>query len=159
LPYATPLIGTFLLAPCYLAVARDCERILRSPLEFVAESRYPEINERRQSHWYPVGRLADGVEIQFLHYASQDEAADKWARRLERTAFDRLFFKLSADKDRFEDADLAAFDALPIRKIAFSAKLHPGLKSVVTIPDYTVDGKLLYPIALAHFDIVAWLNG
>ena len=158
LPYETPLIGTFVMGPCYMRLVTDAPRILTSKLEFVAHSRYAEINERRATQWYPIGRLSDDVEIQFLHYRSQEDAQAKWARRLVRSHFDRLFFKLSADKDRFVDADLVQFDALPINKVAFSERSHPNLTSVITTPNYTPDGKAMYAISLERFDIVAWLN-
>jgi len=160
LPFDTPLIGTFIMAPCFLRIAADAERILRSPLAFVPASRFEEVEELKRG-WrpFPTGTLDDGrVEIQFMHYGSEDEARSKWERRVERSHFDRLFFKLSGDKDRFGDAEFAAFDALPIRKIAFSAKSRPGLSSVITIPGYDRDGKTMYKITLAHFDVVNWLN-
>lgn len=160
LPFDTPFIGTFVMAPCFLTICGDAERILRSPLQFVPASRYEEVEQLKRG-WrpFPTGTLDDGrVEIQFMHYGSQAEAAAKWARRVERSHFDRLFFKAAGEKDRFTDRELAAFDALPLRKVAFSANPHPELASVVTIPNYDRDGKTMYRLTLPHFDVVDWLN-
>jgi uncharacterized protein (DUF1919 family) len=160
LPFDTPLIGTFLVDPCFIALCHDPEIILRAPLRFVESSRYEHVNMLRKKKWFPTGTLGDTVEVQFLHFTSEAEALEKWNRRLGRSHFDRLFFKFSADNDPIIDpAHLAAFDALPLRKIAFSNGKHLGsYESVITIPEYIVDGKSMYPISLKHFDIVAWLN-
>jgi uncharacterized protein (DUF1919 family) len=109
---------------------------------------------------FPIGVLDGGeLEVQFMHFASENEAAEKWSRRLGRTHFDRLFFKFSANSDPTFDIEyLRRFDALDIRKIALSKTSYPEFPSVVTIPEYIVDGKAMYPISLRHFDIVNWLD-
>jgi uncharacterized protein (DUF1919 family) len=159
LPYATPLVGTMIAAPCYMTLIADCASILSSRLRFTGVSRHPFVQALRKKRWFPTGVLDCDVEIQFLDYDSIIDARAKWDRRLARVDYDRLFFKLSGDKDLFTDRDLRVFDALPLaRKIAFSANPHPELATVVTIPDYLLDGKSMYARTLPHFDVVAWLN-
>ncbi|GAC1399135.1 MAG: DUF1919 domain-containing protein [Vulcanimicrobiaceae bacterium] len=161
LPFQTPLIGTFLAGPCYMRLVSDCSRILRSPLDFTTESRYAYVRElKAQSGSFPTGLLDDGnVEIHFLHYPSEAIAAAKWNKRVERIVDDRLFFKLSGDKDEFTDEDYATFDALPLEhKIALSKHPHAELASVLHVPDWVKDGKFMYERSLRLFDIVDWLN-
>jgi len=97
LPYRTPLIGTFVAGPCFMRLARDAARILRSPMSFATESRYAYVQELKVDHGYfPTGLLDGGeVEIHFLHYPTDAEASAKWSKRVQRIVDDRLFFKLS----------------------------------------------------------------
>lgn len=159
LPYATPLIGTFVVAPCFVQLARNPKRLLQSDLRFTPRSKYAYYDAKRAAERpYPIGVLGDAVEIHFLHYASDEEARTKWYRRLERTNLDRLFFKFSLDNDPFPcSEELRTFAALPIRKVIFSKENH-RVDGVVRIPSYVVDGKSMYLRSLPHFDVVRWLN-
>lgn len=159
LPFQSPYIGTFLVAPCFMKLVHDVKRITTSPLTFVERSRYDYINQLKENRPFPTGLLDGNVEIQFLHYASEDEAAEKWRRRVGRSHFNRVFLKLSADKDLFTVQDLRTFDALSnSHKIAFSRNAHPDISSVVHIPEYVNDGCLMYEISLRHLNIIDWLN-
>jgi uncharacterized protein (DUF1919 family) len=161
LPFNTPLIGTFVSAPCFLSIAENPEKILSAPITFREISKYDYIEETkaRYGRRFPTGVLADDVEIHFLHYESTAEAKAKWTRRASRINFERLFFKLSADKDLCTDEIIRAFDQLAIRKLVLSSEPHPDQPSVVTTSNYTIDGKSMYAISVEHFDIVEWLNG
>jgi uncharacterized protein (DUF1919 family) len=161
LPFKTPLVGTFVVGPCFMRLIADCLRILRSPMSFATESRYAYVRESKaRLGYFPTGLLDENkVEIQFLHYKSDADALAKWNRRVKRVVEDRLFFKLSGDKDELTDDDYRVFDMLPLKhKIALSKRPHPGLKSVVHIPDWHHDGKLMYERSLRHFDVTGWLN-
>ena len=43
---------------------------------------------------YPVAKLGD-IEVYFMHYHSEEEAAEKWYRRIKRINPDHMIFKLS----------------------------------------------------------------
>ena len=160
LPFETPFIGLFIAGPCFIALCEDFERIVTSPLRFASKSKYPDVMIKQESKKFPIGILDDGVEIHFLHYATEAEAADKWARRVERIAYDRLFFKISADSDfPFTDDELRRFDALPYaRKFIFTTRTLPDVKCAITTPDYLRDGKLMYERTHTYVDMAAWLN-
>jgi uncharacterized protein (DUF1919 family) len=157
LPFSTPLIGTYLCAPDFMALS-ERPALLRAPLRFASRSRHDAVNAKREERSHPIGLIGDGIEIQFLHFGSEEEARAKWERRSARMHFDRLFFKASIGKDGWTDEHLRVFDALPIRKVAFAPKPYPDLANVVHVVAYTLDGKELYSASLAHFDIVTWLN-
>jgi uncharacterized protein (DUF1919 family) len=161
LPFGTPLIGTFVAGPCFMRLLTDCGRILRSSMSFAPRSRYAYVREMQDKKYFPTGLLDDGnVEIHFLHYQSPAEVQAKWSKRIKRIIDDRLFFKLSGDKDEFTADDYRTFDRLPLRhKVALSKDPHPDFPSVIQVPDWNIDGKLMYERSLRHFDIVAWLNG
>ena len=67
-------------------------------MRFKQSSRYEAANEFRRRIPYPIGVLGDNIEIQFSHYATEEEAAEKWARRSQRINFGRLYFIFS-DRD------------------------------------------------------------
>lgn len=76
LPFATPLIGTFVAGPCFMRLAADCSRILRTPLSLATDSRYAYVRDlKARKGYFPTGLLDGGnVEIHFVHYATDAEA-------------------------------------------------------------------------------------
>jgi len=160
LPFTTPFIGLFIAGPCYMRMVSDFKRIVQSPLRFIEKSKYPDVVPIQERRPHPTGLLDDDVEIHFLHFDSQHDAATKWNKRVERIAYDRSYFKISADSDMpFSDAELHAFDALPHRhKLVLTKRTLPTVSCAVTIPEYIGDGKLMYDVSMKYFDIVEWLN-
>ncbi|WP_245150281.1 DUF1919 domain-containing protein, partial [Streptococcus pneumoniae] len=49
--------------------------------------------------------LLDDIELHFLHYADEEEATQKWNRRLERIHWDNLYFK-------FNDNDACTYELM-----------------------------------------------
>ena len=160
LPFTTPFIGLFIAGPCFTRLVSDFKRIVESPLRFIETSRYPDVVPIQQRKPHPTGVLDDGVEIHFLHFDSEHDAATKWNKRVERIAYDRSYFKISADSDMpFTDAELQTFDALPHRhKLVLTKRTLRSVSCALTIPDYNGDGKLMYDVSMKHFDIIDWLN-
>jgi uncharacterized protein (DUF1919 family) len=167
IPYQTPFVGLFLAPTCYLTLIGRLRWFLAQPLRFVRESRHAAVNalRERQGLTYPIGSLGDEVEVQFLHYASEAEAAEKWKRRAQRvtSADSRLFFKF-CDHGGINPRHLATFDAAPVaHKVCFVAQPAPQLKSAVLIPDtsdrHVPDGIALATISPRYFDAAGWING
>ncbi|MHC5830493.1 MAG: DUF1919 domain-containing protein, partial [Nostoc sp.] len=84
LQYTTPFVGLFILAPCYLKLLSNLSYYLQSDLLFQQHSKYPEVEYKRldKDNNYPLGVLRDEIEIHFLHYDNQEEAHNKWQRRI-----------------------------------------------------------------------------
>lgn len=91
-PYNTPFVGLFLYGPDYARLLGDLDRNVRGPLDF-GSSRWV------SAPTYPVGLLADEIEIHFLHYGSAEQARDTWHRRSARMDWDELRIKLSTGKE------------------------------------------------------------
>lgn len=152
-------------APDYLQLLSNLQCYLAAPLRFVEHSKYDVANRARvEGKCYPIGLLADDVEIHFQHYASVNEAQEKWARRLARVNWDNLFYSFT-DKDLCTEEMLSAFDQLPYgHKVCFTARNHPDLASVVWIDEcadqpYVTDIYTHRKLVWRHFDAIDWLNG
>lgn len=165
--YQTPCVGVFFSPPCYLTLLSRFRWFLSQPLRFVGNSRHQYINVMRNEHnlRYPIGCLAGEVEVQFLHYLSESEAAEKWLRRSERVCANdaQLFFKF-CDRDGCTKDDLAAFERLPLQhKVCFVSRPAPHLRSAVFIPglkeSQVPDGQTLSRISPRYFDAAGWING
>lgn len=118
------------------------------PLKFSVNSKLP----------YPIGVL-DDVEIQFLHYKTEQEATEKWSRRKQRINLNNLFITYSDDGDKnFEEDYFNRYKKLPFEhKLFFSAKPREST------PDCTVITHNWSSEARSRryeksFDAVKWLN-
>ena len=70
---------------------------------------------------YPIGYLEyDGhdVEIEFLHYKSEDEAREKWTRRCKRINWDDLLV-VGSEVDECTKEDVENFVSLPYERKYF----------------------------------------
>jgi hypothetical protein len=119
--YNSPTVGLWIDNDSYREFCRRFPSIVREPLR-----RDDELSARLG---YPVGDLS-GVKIMFLHYATFEEAAASWARRVKRINYDKVLFictarddleSVSPESDGTFDADhLASFRALNYPRVLFT---------------------------------------
>lgn len=166
IPYQTPFVGVFLTPECYIKLISRLRWHLLQNLIFVKNSRYAYINQMRlkQLNFYPIGLLGGEIEIHFLHYSSENEALDKWSRRVKRVSNDdsRLFFKF-CDRDGCSLEQIRAFDRASFaNKVFFASKKYDGIKSSVFIPNCTEgqvpNGLHLSSISHRFFDAARWIR-
>ena len=151
--YNTPTLGLFIMGPDMNEFLLHLKHYLtESKIEFQSHSKWACMDEHRArwKHWYPIGWLDGGkVEIHFLHYHTEEEAAEKWYRRAARVNFDRLMVIVSQQNLSTRE-DVEAFDRLPIaNKYIFSADDVPG-KSVIYMPEFAGQGKVGDPYRKGH---------
>jgi uncharacterized protein (DUF1919 family) len=160
-PYLTPFAGVFLMAPCYLRLLEDLRGHLAHPPRRAVESRYGSV---RHVHGhplpYPLGLLGDGVEVHFLHYATWEEALDKWVRRTARIRWDRLFVKFGDQNESTADL-VRRFLALPFeRKVCLTNRAGMAGEGVVALggegPTTRLQEDMEYR---GHLDVPDWLCG
>lgn len=163
LPYTTPIVGLYFYARDYVKFVKGIRHYLDLPLQFTDISKYREVNIVRKKLAYPVGVLED-VEVQFLHYKTNEEALEKWNRRKKRVNFDNLYLKFD-DRDGADLELIKEFDQIENvkNKVVFAAQNHIGVKSLIYLPEYEKEGVVgdLYTnraIYRKHFDVVKWLN-
>lgn len=124
--YNTPTLGLFIMGPDMNEFLLHLKHyLLESKIEFQSHSKWSCMDERRArwSHWYPIGWLDGGkVEIHFLHYHTEQEAAEKWYRRAKRVDFNNLIVLVSQQNLSSVD-DIIEFCKLPIQnKYIFSSE-------------------------------------
>ena len=150
--YNTPTLGLYFMYPDYIEFLQHLEYYLKEArIEFVERSKYPLGNERhaKWKHWYPIGLLDGKVEIHFLHYHTEEEAADKWYRRAARVNFDNLLV-IGMDQNLCTVEDIKAFDRLPFkRKVFFSSRDVEG-DSIVFMKEFAGQGKVGDPYRKGH---------
>lgn len=164
-PYRTPFVGLFIPPEGYLTLVENFSDFIRAPLTFVQESRSPALNQWRKAErlTYPIGRLGGEVEINFQHYASEAEAAEKWRRRCERIVPDsaRWFFKFD-DRDDADAEQIEAFCGLPLaNKVCFTATAYSCDTVVVAAEPgraHVPDGVTLSKISPRYFNTMQWLS-
>ena len=147
LSYQSPFINLLIFAPDYIEFLENFSPDMLNKISFIEHknSKHKEemikLNIYEQN--YPIGFLDDKYELHFLHYTSQEDAKDKWLRRVKRMNFDKLIFKFS-DGDKFEDSMAKRFDDLNFKnKICFTAKEHKNLDSVVNLEKFR-DGERVH---------------
>ena len=163
LRYNTPTVGLFFYAEDYIRFLEGFNEYVNEPLRFKKESRHLRTQDFfRKFHKYPIGVLGNDIEIHFNHYKNEEEAEEKWSRRIARINFENLFFVFS-DRDEFQPQYLRRFEILPYEnKIFFSCKPWPAAKSVVFVKDYECDSQVgdafRERVYEKYVDIVKWLN-
>ena len=150
--YNSPTLGLYFFADDYMEFLSNLKYYLtEAKLVFLDQSRHPLANERRAKwlHWYPIGLLGGKVEIQFLHYHTEHEAADKWYRRAQRVNFDKLLV-IGMEQNLTTLDHIKFFDTLPFKdKIFFSSKKLQELKSNCYIDVFTEQGEVGDPYRCA----------
>lgn len=135
LPKESPTVGMFFMAKDYIEFLSDLKGYLYGKLTFIKpeQSRWknaPQLAEDKRFGSYPVGLLSNGkkdIEIFFLHYNNEQEAREKWERRINRINWDRLLIKFN-DQNGCTDKSVRDFMALPFtNKIFFTCKEWPGI--------------------------------
>ena len=124
-------------------------------MTFVKESKYIKDFDNA----YPLA-LLDDIELHFLHYADEEEATQKWNRRLERIHWDNLYFKFN-DNDACTYELMKEFEELPYKsKVIFSSKNYSELPSLVHFKSAEKQGHVGIDLKTYHryFNAVTWLN-
>lgn len=160
MPYLSPFAGLFIFAEDYIRFLNDLKGYLREELVFID----PNLSRYRQ--WasqdpafgkYPIALLRD-IEIHFLHYHSQEEAHEKWVRRVKRINFDDLLIKFS-DRDGCTEDMIAQFDKLDFpKKVCLTVKPYP-YACCFQMPDSPEPiPKDEWKVFLAHTNLTSFLN-
>ena len=140
--YNSPTLGLYIWGPDYIEFLSHLEYYLKEArIEFVEHSKYSigDIRRAQWSHWYPIGLLGGKVEIQFLHYYTEEEAAEKWYRRASRVNWNKLMI-IGMEQNLCTLNDIYAFDKMPFdNKYMFTSRNLPFLKSNIYLHEF--DGR------------------
>ena len=159
-PFNTPFIGLMLMSPCYLKLLENPKYYVGLPLNFKKDSKYASMQKLKAGISFPLGMLGDtGIEIQFLHYASEDIAREKWERRVKRIDWDNLFIKYDCGKDYADKHSVEKFLSLPYEHKLVFGKEDFGRKEVYVIKNYSLDAVVQFRNCFLNFNPVKWLSG
>lgn len=154
--YNSPTLGLYFMYPDYIEFLSKLEHyLLESKITFMEHSKYALGDERRAKrtishHWYPICLLDGKVEIHFLHYHTEQEAAEKWYRRAARVNFDNLFV-IGMEQNLCTEKDIVDFDKLPFKnKFIFTTRNLSDLKSNIFIKEFDGKGEVGDPYKKAH---------
>lgn len=157
LPFLSPTINLGMEMNDFVKFVNHLHWYLDQDIRYVEESM---VN-------YPVGMLAD-IRINFVHYDNFEEAVTKWDERKKRINWDRLFI-IGCEKDGCTYETLLAFDKLPYKKVIFTKREYPEIRSAFHIHGFE-DCEELGTVTnyreqfwirryMDEFDYVTFLNG
>lgn len=154
LPFRSPFVNLYLTPQDFIRYLQNIPHYQQAQLHFMENTPYP------------LAQL-DDIQIHFLHYASAQQAQQKWQQRSLRIQFDNLFIMMT-DRDGCRYEDLLAFEALPFKhKVVFTHKPYPQLSCAFYIKGFEqhqqVGDLFSYSGLLGQkyydqFDYVHWFN-
>ncbi|WP_207942081.1 hypothetical protein DOK78_002990 [Enterococcus sp. DIV2402] len=110
LPYNTPTVGLYMYPQDYLKFINNLKLYIETPISFIdiTESKYKIELIKKGQNTIPIGKILD-IEIMFLHYDNEEEALEKWNRRVQRINYDNIILKFS-QMNGSTTQDLMSFD-------------------------------------------------
>ena len=167
----SPTVNLIIYEEQFLQFCRHLKEYSQCSLEKPSEqeqAQFPSVK-------YPVGILRGGslpdINVYFIHYASFEEAKEKWEKRFARVNYDNLYILMDRGMDA-RDEILDEFHALPYaHKVFFTHKEDPARwpntfrfryyneKDYKNAYMYTKLQRGLFEYrVLDEFDYVQWLN-
>lgn len=162
-PYNTPFVGLYMYPECYLRLLTHGFPEKLKTLRLVEGSR-----RFRDRPGYPLGVLADGEEVHFLHERVPADALAKWHRRTERLLIEMgrglLPHVKLCDRDGCAPEHFETFHASGLRprvSIALYAMNDPQHVAAPLLKDpaqsNVVDGRELFRRRAEYMNLAEWL--
>ncbi|HMJ91581.1 MAG TPA: DUF1919 domain-containing protein [Candidatus Acidoferrum sp.] len=159
--YESPFVGLFIVPEDYIRLLRNLRSAMEESITFRDRSQHEHINQFRSEIQceYPIGVIGENVEIQFLHYPTREQAAEKWQRRAARINWNKLRVKMGWHEQPHMDELLREFDAMPFdSKLIVAPHAIAGTQHCVALRDFSTDGTQQYWRVHKAFDVAAWLD-
>ena len=137
IPYESPTAGLFFFADDFCSILENID-VLRREIVFIPKSKWRLANDKMpfRTHPYPIGCFkGTDIEIHFLHYFTEEEALDKWMRRMERFNFNH-FLVIGFQQNECTKETIERFDAIDIPNKLFFTNWDMPLKHAVYIPEF-----------------------
>lgn len=163
LPYNTPIAGCGFMDEDYLKFLEKFDYYISLQLVFV-----PYESSKRYNYYKlknidrpscPIAML-DDIEVCFTHYASEEEAREKWERRCKRINKDKMLVKMSQRYTSSAEI-LERFEKLPYsNKICFTESEYMG-EEFVYIPELKILNRYggdETPFVMEKVDLVSLIN-
>lgn len=159
--YRTPTLGLFIPAAYYVKFLKNIRGYLSKKLEFIKPEQsmgYESFKEHASMMTFPIARLGD-IEVFFMHYKDEEEAASKWYRRINKIRWDDLIV-IMAENESFNYDVLKKFDALPFNnKVCFTKDEYPDVESACCISEMKEPGsQWSVETVMKHFGLTDFIN-
>lgn len=152
--YNTPTAGLFFTTEDYIRLIERPEYYFSREVAFIRpENSKNKILLQNTSNWgyFPIGKIED-IEIYFLHYNTEEDAAAKRNRRVNRLNYSNMFFLLTENNFSNESL-LKVFDSINTsNKICLTFNKYPDLKSTKYIAEvpHTGENAAWLPEIIVH---------
>lgn len=105
--FLSPTVNLFMMPSDFLKFVNNYERYL---------SEIPTVIDGEN---YPIGKFSDGLQINFMHYISKEQALEKWEIRKRRVNKNKIFV-ICIERDGFSQDDFMEFKKLKFPKVLFT---------------------------------------
>lgn len=132
LTYNTPTVGLFFTTEDFVKLCKNPKHYFSLEIEFIDPNNsknYNILKDTNKFSKYPVGKI-DDIEIYFMHYASNEEAAEKWYRRIKRISYENMFFLLTENEFATEELIKDFCEISPKRAICLAFNKYPFENSI-----------------------------
>ena len=124
--FTSPLINTAMDGDDFIKFVSDPKHYLSCDLEFFT---WPGRN-------FPIAKI-DDIEVNFVHYKTQEECIEKWHSRSQRIVWDNIFIVATNHDGMYRDECMKQFDKLPYKnKIMFVSKEYPEYSWAIPIKQF-----------------------
>jgi len=137
IPYESPTAGLFFFADDFCSILEDIS-ILKRNIVFVPKSKWKLANEKMptREHPYPIGVFeGTDIEIHFLHYYTEQDALDKWHRRMKRFNFDR-FIAIGFQQNECTKETIERFEKIDIPNKVFFTNWDMKLPHAIYMQEF-----------------------
>lgn len=126
LRFTSPLINTAMDGDDFLKFLSAPQYYLNHEMEFITYS----------GRNHPIARI-DDIEVNFVHYNSPEECAEKWHERSRRIVWDNIFIIATNHDGMCHDDCMERFDKLPYQnKIMFVSREYPQYSWAIPIKQF-----------------------
>lgn len=120
--FLSPTAGLFMLPGDFIKFVNNLDEYLtKTPVVFMGSQ-------------YPIGILGD-IKIYFMHYASPEEAVEKWERRKLRVNKDKIIV-IMVERNGFRDNHFEAFKQIKYPKVLFTKSERYICEDSIYIPKF-----------------------
>lgn len=153
----------YFFAEDYIKFISDLKKYTSIDIKMInaSESRHADELKRRNQMDVPVGVIADGIEVVFLHYMDPKIAKAKWMERIQRINWDNLIIKFSY-MNECDDQKILEFEkivaSLPAKSFVFVGKDfdYPNAIKIPASDDGQIANDTLY--WNRYIDVVKLIN-
>ena len=138
--FLTPTVNLYILPSEFIKFVNNYEKYL---------SEQPQVTMGQD---YPIGRLSDDIQINFMHYETTDDALQKWEARKKRINKDKIFV-ICIERDGFNEENYREFKKIRYPKALFTIRKEwandpdciylPKFKNQAQVPDI-IQGRYMY---------------